>query len=469
LNHYKIALVEAGNSSTHIFSRTYLPRLGIPTLGAVMKGRGYACDIWFQSLSEVSTERLREYDVVGIGSLTSTVPAAYRLADALRGTGPVVVMGGPHATFLPGEALEHCDYVVLGEGENTLPALVEALEKGEPVDGIRGLAYKLPAGGLAVTGPPGEVDFSALPSPDFSLGPQIRPGRIPPIITTSRGCPHECIFCSVTAVFGRKYRFKSSSQVISELRPVLGRSVCFGDDNFFANPRRTKRLLREMIDQNAVPLRWSGEMAVRSGLDEDLLDLMQATRCRIVYVGVESLENETLKSYGKAHQVEATGRCIENLHRRGIGIHGMFVAGMNDTPDTIEKIVDYAIETDIDSIQICSFTPFPGTQAFEEHGGRLLHRMWEYFDGVHVVAQPYRCSAYEMQMGIMDGLQRFYSLGRVLGAYRRGRGWRVKYRAGGHYLTKRWLLENRGYLMRLKAGFYPSQEQGELVPAQGTV
>lgn len=463
LSRLRIALIESGASSTHIFSRTYLPRIGLPTLGAILKGLGYECDLWFESISPVPEAELRNYDIVGIGSITSTVPRAYRLADSLKGTGPVVVMGGTHSTFMPEEALDHCDYVVLGEGDNTFPALIAALEKKEPLQDIKGLAYRLPSGDIHFTGKAAETDFSKLPSPDFTLSPQIKPGKIPPIITSSRGCPHDCTFCSVTAVFGRKYRFKSNDQVIDELRPIQHRSVCFGDDNFFANTKRTKSLLKDMIDKDAVPLRWSGEMAVKAGLDEELLKLMQETRCRIVYVGVESVDPETLKKYGKAHQIEATTKCIQNLHRYGIGIHAMFVADLDETPESIHKIVDYAIETDIDTIQICSLTPFPGTQSYAEQRGKLLHRDWHYFDGMHVVVQPNRCSAYEMQMGIVNELQRFYSIPSVLGAYRRGRGWRVKYRAGGHYLMKKWVRENREYLHRLQNGFYPLQVNEELL------
>lgn len=468
MSRFKIALVESGASSTHIFSRTYLPRVGIPTLGAVLKDRGYECEIWFESHSPIPGKKLRECDVVGIGSITRTIPAAYRMADSLKGHGPIVVMGGPHVTFMPEEALEHCDYVVMGEGENILPMLVAALEKGQSTHDIKGLAYRLPNGEIHFTGKAEEVSFYSLPSPDFSLSSQIKSGKIPPIITTSRGCPHNCTFCSVTTLFGRKYRFKSNDQVIQELRPILGRSVCFGDDNFFANIRRTKSLLKAMISQKAVPLRWSGEMPVKAASDEELLQLMHQTRCRTVYVGIESINPENLKRYGKAHQIQATGQCIEKLHHYGIGIHGMFVVDLNDTPDTIRGIVDYAVETDIDTIQICALTPFPGTQSFRDHEERLLHRDWQYFDGMHVVTQPNTCSAYEMQMSIITQLQRFYSMGRVLGAYRKGRGWRVKYRAGGHYIAKKWLHENKDYLARLQEGFYPKPVCGELIAAAGT-
>jgi len=467
LNRFKIALVESGSTSTHIFSRTYLPRAGMPTLGAVMKKLGYQCEIFFESLSPINEEEIRGYDVVGISSLTSTTGEAYRLADSLKRTGNTIVMGGPHATFMPSEALQHCDYVVLGEGDATFPALVAALEKGESPHEIKGLAYRLAGGTIHNTGKSEVVDFAALPSPDFSLAPQIKPGKTPPIITTSRGCPHNCPFCCVTAVFGRKYRFKSNEQVIDELRPVLHRSVCFGDDNFFANPGRTKSLLKTMISKHAVPLRWSGEMAVKAAFDEELLRLMHETHCRIVYVGVESVDPDSLKRLGKAHEMEMISRSIENLHRYGIGIHGMFVVDPDDTPGTVEKIVDYAIETDIDTIQICSLTPFPGTKSYNEHRGRLLHRDWHYFEGMHVVVEPKHCSAYDMQMAIVSQMLRFYSIRRVIGAYCKGRGWRVKYRAGGHYLMRKWVKENAQYLEDLRLGVYSLPDSTGLVLEAG--
>ena len=449
----KIALVEACSHTTHIYSRTYLPRVGIPTLAAILKEKGHACDIWFQALPGYRQERLLDYDIIGIGSLSGTISDAYRLAGYLKSRGKVVVMGGPHVSFMPEEALEHCDYVVIGEGEVAFPALVDGLNQGRLPDSIPGLAYRLPGGGLQMTAAAKATDMQCLPSPDFTLSPQVRRGKIPPIITTSRGCPHDCSFCSVTLMFGRRYRFKPAAQTISELRPVLHRSVCFGDDNFCANPKRAKELLREMIRQDAVPLRWSGQMTVQAAMDDEMLDLMQRTRCRVMYIGIESVNPETLKKYGKAHAFEGIERCIENLHRHDIGVHGMFVVSADDTLATVEQIGDFAIATDIDTIQICALTPFPGTAAYAEYKHRLLHREWRYFDGMHVVVEPSRCSALQMQTAIVEQLRRFYSLPRVVGAYRRGRAWRVKYRAGGYYLIRRWAHENEDYLRRLQTGF----------------
>jgi len=461
----RIALVEASSRSTHVYSKVYLPRVGIPTLGAILKQRGYDCDVWFQAMSPVAAEQLEGYDIVGIGSISSTIPDAYRLADAVKQAGAVVVMGGPHVTFMAAEALGHCDYVVVGEGDATFPALVDALADGRSPEAIPGLAYRLPDGDVHFTGWADPVDLAALPSPDFSLSPQVTPQKTPPIITTSRGCPHHCMFCSVTPIFGRRYRFKDNDQIIAELRPIQHRSVCFGDDNFCASRKRAKGLLREMIAQDAVPLRWSGEMCVQDATDEELLDLMQQTRCRIMYIGIESVIPETLEKFGKTHHLEDIKRCVDNLHQRDIGIHGMFVISPDDTVDAPQRIVDYAIETDIDTIQIFSLVPFPGTAAYEEFQAELLHRDWQYFGGMHVVVQPRKCSPYDMQTAMVKAMQRFYSPARAIGAYRRGRAWRVKYRAGGWYLLRRWIRENQHYLDRLRSqGGSPPVPQEHIPP-----
>ncbi len=418
-----------------------------------MKERGYDCHLWFQALSSETTEPLESYDIVGIGSISSTIVEAYRLADTLRHSKTVVVMGGPHVTFAPAEALEHCDIVVMGEGDVSFPALVEALDRGDDLQNIPGLAYKLDDGQVHFTEAPARVDLQSLPSPDFSLSPDVNEARIPPIVMTSRGCPHNCYFCSVTPIFGRRYRFKEIDQVIAELRPVLDRSVCFGDDNFCANRKHTKALLREMIAQDAIPLRWSGQMCVEDTDDEEFLDLMQRTRCRIMYVGIESVVPETLEKFGKPHHLESVKRCIDNLHKHRIGVHGMFVVSPTDTLDVPQRIVDFAVKTDIDTIQIFSLVPFPGTAAYEELQDDLLHRDWQYFGGMHVVVQPRTCSAYQMQTALIKAMQRFYSLPRALGAYRPGRAWRVKYRLGGHILLRRWIRENQHYIDRLRTEF----------------
>ena len=450
MSEYKIALVEAVSDLTHVYSRTCLPRVGLATIAAVLTKNGYKCDLWINPMTETDKKSLDDYDLIGIGSLSSTIKEAYNLADILRETGKKVVMGGPHVSFMPEEALSHCDYVVRGEGDETFLSLVKILEEGAVPNGLKGISYKSSENTFQHNEIHDPVDFTQVPSPDFTLSPQIQAGDIPPIVVTSRGCPHDCSFCSVTPLFGRKYRFKTHEQVIEEIRPVQHRSICFGDDNFCANPKRAKSLMREIIKKDAVPLRWSGQMCVSAASDNELLELMEETRCRVVYVGVESVDPETLKKYGKAHQVDAVKKCVENLHRHNIGIHGMFVVDSKDHKDAAKNIVDYAIETDMDTIQVFSITPFPGTRAYEENKNNVLHNQWTQYDGMHVVVKPEKCSAYTMQMEIVNQMKRFYSIGRILTSYRKNRGWRVKYRLGGNILLRKWVKENAAYVESLK-------------------
>ncbi len=443
--------MEAVSGLTHVYSRTYLPRVGIATLGAILKNIGYQCDVWIKPMSDSERQKLIEYDIVGIGSLSSTIADAYALADYLRKNGTIVIMGGPHVTFMPNEALDHCDYVVMGEGDNVLPALIRMIISKEPSNGLKGVAYRTLDDGSFHQGDKAEpVNYAALPSPDFLLSPQISKDSIPPIVVTSRGCPHDRSFCSVTALFGRKSRFKHYDQVIAELRPIQHKSVCFGDDNFCANPVRTKSLLREMIKKDAVPLRWSGQMCVNAASDKELLSLMKETRCRIMYIGVESVNPDTLKKYGKLHNVDAVRQCVENLHQHDIGIHGMFVVDSSDDLDAAGKIVDYAIAVDMDTIQVFSMTPFPGTRAFMENKDNIIHTQWTQYDGMHVVVKPSKCSAHTMQQTIVTEMKRFYSLKRAFFAYRKNRGWRLKYRLGGNLLIRQWIKENAGYMESLK-------------------
>lgn len=444
-----IGLIEATSSLTHVYSRTSLPRVGLATLGAILNKKGYTCDIWIKPITDSERQKLKTYDVVGIGSLSSTIDEAYSLADELRAHGVTVVMGGPHVSFLTEEALGHCDYVVRGEGDLAFPALIDALNDKTPVDGIQGVSFNDQNSEKHIGEFSPHIDLSTCPSPDFLCSPQISKKDIPPIVITSRGCPHNCSFCSVTPIFGRKYRFKSHEQVIEEIRPVQHRSICFGDDNFCANPVRTKSLLREMIAKDAVPLRWSGQMCVDAASDMEMLSLMQKTRCRIVYVGIESVDPETLKKYGKIHHLDAIKRCVDNLHKHDIGIHGMFVVDTHDKPDAAEKIVDAAIDLDIDTIQVFSITPFPGTRAYDDNKDRVLHQDWTKYDGMHVVVRPEHLTPHELQKNIIHQMQRFYSMKRVLGSYKKGRAWRIKYRLGGNILLRKWIKENNSYMSML--------------------
>ena len=220
----KIAFVEPQAPNLHIFSRYPQPRLGTFILGTMMKQRGWEVEVFIEEFRKVDFDWLASADLVGISTITSTAPRAYAIADRVRAAGGCVIMGGPHVTYLPEEALDHADFVIRGEGEDALAAFIDARERGDGWAAVPNLSYRDPAkNGTVVHNPlrPPCGDLDRLPFPDLTL---LRPDgsgsrtllSIP--VQTSRGCPFDCSFCSVTGMFGRKFRFRSTENVIEELR-----------------------------------------------------------------------------------------------------------------------------------------------------------------------------------------------------------------------------------------------------------
>lgn len=450
---HRIALVETKTGNTHVFSRTYLPRLGVAILSAVLQRAGYETEIFLQEKKPIDIAHLAGFDMVGISALTATVNEAYQLGAILKQRGTLVVMGGPHPSARAEEALDHCDIVVRGEGENTILLLLEALKAGASLETVPGISFKRE--GLVVNNPSSieKVDMHALPHADFSAcrdfnGPEEHPAEL----MFSRGCPYDCSFCSVTTTFGKKYRYRETSQVLEDLKRFGKRTTCFVDDNFAANPKKTKDLLKGMIEQENMPARYSCQLRINAAKDEELLALLQKTGCRIAYVGMESVNPETLKKYNKGQTLEQITSAIATFRKYNIGLHGMFVlGGDDDTVDTIKATVDFALETGLDTIQLCALTPFPGTAVYDEMvaQGRVLHQRWDLYDGLHVVIQPKRMTPYELQTGIMKEMKRFYSVKNILKLNPRKR-WRFRYRMGGRYLVGKWMKENAAYMEHLK-------------------
>ena len=450
----RIALVETKGVKTHVFSRKYSPRLGLPILSGVLKKAGYEVELFFQELHPIDIDYLMKFDMVGLSALTTTVTESYRIGKILKSKGQIVVMGGPHVSASADEALDSCDYVVRGEGEIAFLKLLETINENKAIGDVPGVSHR--ESGQIVHNPSSivMVDMETLPGNDFSACKSFKSSaEYPGGIMFSRGCPYDCNFCSVTTTFGKKYRYKTTGQIIEELRPFSGRAVCFIDDNFAAHPRKTKELMRAMIDENVVPHRYSCQLRVNAAADEELLDLMERTNCRIANVGLESIDPETLKQYHKGQTLEQITSAIATFKKFKIGLHGMFVlGGENDTVETIKNTVDFALDTGIDTIQMCALTPFPGTAIYDqmEKENRILHKNWELYDGLHVVIQPRSMSPYELQVGIIEGMERFYSVRHALKIDLRKK-WRLWSRLIGCYLVNRWKTENAAYLGKLKA------------------
>jgi len=460
----RITLIEPKNDNLNIFSKFLLPRLGNILLATIMRDRGYAAKAFFMSQKEVLARKL-ETDLVGISTISATATSAYALADRFRERGIPVVFGGPHVSFVPEEALEHGDFCIAGEGETGFPLLVEALNSNGSFAEVPGLVWK--DNGVVRKNPVAPVieDLDTLPFPDLGLLDMGRsrkigsqwPGLPTVPLQTSRGCPFDCTFCSVTGMFGRHYRHRSTASVISELSKYDSKSciLFFYDDNFAANPRKTKELLREMI-RLRLGFRWSTQVRSDIARDTEMLDLMAEAGCFSLYIGFESVDPAALQEMKKNQTVEEIRHAIREIRKRRIHIHGMFVFGFDsDTPATTRATVSFALKEKIDSAQFSVLTPLPGsnfyTQVLAE--GRLIDTAWDTYDGHHVKFIPRRFTPWELQCAQIRAHARFYSPWHVGARLLRGSsgGFVVGVYAGA--LNRRWQRLERDYLRQLRLLF----------------
>lgn len=410
-NIQRIVLVEPRAPGYHIYSAFTVPRLGLPLMARILRGRGYAVEVYVQERSAVPMSALREADLVGVSATTSTSAEAYKIAGLARGMGKTVVMGGPHVTFVPEEALAYCDFVVRGEGDETFPELVDTLAQGGDTRAVRGLSYYEGMDLVHTEDRPLVCDLDTLPAPDLGAIHFGKRMRIVPV-QTSRGCPHHCTFCSVTRMFGHRFRTRSVEHVLDELERYRGRAVFFVDDNFTASPKRTMELLTRMRARGIRLHHWSAQSRVDIAKHPDLLKLMRETRCSRVYIGFESVNPKTLERFNKKQDVDDIRAAIGALHAHSIAVHGMFMLGADDdTPETIRETLSFANAMRIDTVQFMAIVPLPGTSTAHEleQAGRILTHDWSLYDGHHVVYRPENMSPEQLQRGILWGMRQFYS------------------------------------------------------------
>ncbi len=448
----KICFIEPKSPGNHVYSRWGMPRLGTLILGSLLRQAGYEVSVFIEGIKGIDFEEVFDADLVGISTITSTAPRAYELANSIRKAGIPVFMGGPHVSFLQEEALTHCDYVMCGECEGTILPFVQALRDGSGMEKIPGLAWR--EAGAIRQNPWAEhvCNLDVLPFPDFGLirGKEKFKGdlSVTPIMT-SRGCPFGCNFCAVTAMFGRRYRFRSVENVISELKALKPEWVFFYDDNFAARPEHTRELLQRMIDEG-IRCKWSAQVRIDVAKDPELLKLMKRAGCIRFYIGLESTNPKTLAAMNKGQTPEQIEEAIRIIHDHGINIHGMFIFGADqDDPSTIRATVKFAKKNDISSVQFMILTPLPGTEVFNRMAeeGRLLSRDWGYYDAHHVVFTPKKMSVLQLQTLTIKSMVKFYTLPRALARLNRFDIWTMLIRAYGWRLVRqtrrnmKWFVE----------------------------
>lgn len=328
------------------------PELGLLTLAGLMPG-DYEVKYIDEEIETIDFDE--HFDLVGITALTPKAARAYEIADEFRRRGVFVIMGGPHASVLPGEAKKYADSVFVGEAQNLWEEFINDFTRGNPRP-IYDSSHRY-------------ADMKKSPVPRYDLLNVSCYKAIP--IETTRGCPHDCEFCSSTRLWGRKYRRKSVSQVVREIEEIKQAAprkfLFFVDDNMFVNRGFSYNLL-----EAAIPLRirWFTQTDISIADDDRLLDLLYRAGCREVLIGFETLSKKNLQQVDsdrwKVKQLDKYPRAIEKIQSFGISIYGSFVLGMDhDDESVFEQLRDFIMETKLMGFQVLTLTPIPGTRVYE--------------------------------------------------------------------------------------------------------
>jgi radical SAM superfamily enzyme YgiQ (UPF0313 family) len=338
---------------------TYLPHVG---LGILMARTPPSVEVIYTDdvVNPFDLERdVKDVDLVGISADSKTVRRAYDIAAAYRRRGVKVVLGGIHPTALPQEAMEHADSVVAGEADVIWPQVIEDFKRG-----------KLER--LYTASAP---DLKDMPDARRDLFRSKKYIRFQ-VVQTMRGCPYPCEFCSVSTANGKTFRFRPVDQVVHELSR-LGKYIFLADDNVMIHRAHSRELFERIK-----PLKkyWIGQCSLASVKNIDNVKLMADSGCRALFIGFESVDDETVKGTGKPQNRPRLYRdMVKRLHDHGIAVWGSFLFGFDtDTPSVFERTVEEAIAMKVTCASFGILTPYPGTPLYKrlKSEGRLTTERW---------------------------------------------------------------------------------------------
>lgn len=337
----------------------------------------------------------QHFDLVAITVNTSNAAHCYRMSAEFRSRGAKVVFGGPHVTLLPDEALEYCDYLIVGEAEYTWPQFLTEFYLGDSQQTVYEME-KVP-------------DLVGIPAPrrDLIHNRFFTKGAV----IASRGCPYHCSYCNLKQIYHDSFRTRPIREVIEDIKQIKSRYFVFWDDNFFGDIYYAKALMKEL---KALNKRWAAQVTLERCKDTELLKLAKEAGCIYFFVGIESFSDESLQSVNKRiNNVEKYQTLISNVHKHGISIQAGIIFGFDtDKRDVFRRTLVACNQLGIDGVTVSILTPLPKTPVYEQYKkeGRLLTDEWSVYNGkTRVAFQPKQMTPEELFEGYMWFRKEFYS------------------------------------------------------------
>lgn len=366
-----------------IFSR-YVPLsvpYGIGALAGYLMMKGRRVEIIDDEVEPVTIELLRRRaentvspHIFGISCLTASIGRGYEIARMIRAAPDIrdstIIFGGIHPTVMTDEVLNTglADIVVRKEGEKVLDELYARIKRGDDYSDVRGISYTR-NGTIVHNGEQDLLDLNELPTFPYDIFHRYSSRYTLGFITSSRGCPHGCIFCSQRSISGKFYRYRDPETVIREIELLYGKYrqkyITFQDDNFLPNKERTLRLC------DLIYRRFGSEIvfdcqARADNVNDEVLTSMKKAGFRLIHVGIECASDRLLEIINKRETLEQSINGIRLIRKHGIGVSGTFILGLpTETSADRKAAFELAKSLQLDYVRFNNATPYPGTGLFE--------------------------------------------------------------------------------------------------------
>ena len=400
----KLLLINPFDRNTCAFAGQF-PPLG---LGYIAAATPPECKI------EFIDENVEEFvplnaDLVALSVMTIQANRSYEICNIYKKMGIPVVVGGIHASMLPEEALNYASAVVIGEADQLWPQVIEDF-----------MANRLRKIYKSNSFP--SVDNMVIPKRDI-YSKKYKYDTI----QTSRGCPFNCEFCSVSVFNGRNFRLRPVDEVVEELKTIKKKLIFFVDDNIIGFGRQNEERAMELFEaiiRSGIKKYWISQASVNVAKNEELLKLMKKSGCQGLLMGFESIEPGKLEEYRKVQNVKQNKSpeklykgVIDKLHKHGLSVNGYFCYGYRDTKQSILDSLNFILKAKLDVVNTPIIVPTPGTllykKLYDQINFKNFPQDWNKYLGM-LVYQPIAESRKEFYKAYIVSAEKLISIKQIL-------------------------------------------------------
>lgn len=368
------------------------PPLGLLTIASLLKNH-HKVVLENENIEKINYDD--SPDIVGISVTVDVLNRAIDISKKFREKGIPVVAGGIHITtasdFIPENAF---DVICIGFAEGTWPEIIKDLEKNNLKK-----VYK--------------CQNNSIVSPDYDFIDKSK-YLYTNVVHTSRGCPFHCDFCYNSSK-NRKYINRNIDDVISDIKKINLKHIMFIDDNFVGNLKWTKEFLIKLKPLN---IKWNAAVSINIANNLELLDLMKDTGCKSLFIGFESINSFSISDVHKVqNNIQTYETAINEIHKRGIMIHGSFVFGLDgDTKETFQLTLDWIVKNKIETVTSHILTPYPGTILYDKlkKENRIITDDFSKYNTAFVVYKPKNISEEDLYKGYLWIYNQIYSLKNII-------------------------------------------------------